>query len=71
MKGRTTLIITHDPYLIQRAHRILVIRQGRLEETGTHAELVRRGGLYASLHARRFVDRDKPASPAERQMETR
>src|SRR5439155_580999 len=64
MKGRTTLIIAHDLHLIQRAHRILVIRRGRIEETGTHAELLRRGGLYASLHARRLADRDDPASPA-------
>jgi len=71
MKGRTTLIIAHDLHLIQRAHRILMIRKGRIEETGTHAELVRRGGLYASLHARRFADRDEPASPAERRTEPR
>jgi ATP-binding cassette, subfamily B, bacterial len=71
MKGRTTLIIAHDLHLIQRAHRILMIRKGRIEETGTHAELVRRGGLYASLHARRFADRDEPASQAERRAEPR
>jgi ABC-type multidrug transport system fused ATPase/permease subunit len=71
MKERTTLIITHDPYLIQRAHRILVIRQGRIEETGTHAELMRRGALYASLHARRFADPNEPVATAEQRMETR
>jgi len=32
----------------------VVIRQGRIEQTGGHAELLREGGLYASLHARRF-----------------
>jgi ABC-type multidrug transport system fused ATPase/permease subunit len=71
MKGRTTLIISHDLHLIQRADRILVIREGRIEETGAHAELMRRGGLYASLHARRFADRDGPVSPAERWSEPR
>jgi len=54
MKGRTTIIISHDLHLIQKADRILVIRQGRIEQTGRHAELLREGGLYASLHARRF-----------------
>jgi len=71
MKGRTTLIIAHDLHLIQRAHRILVIRQGRLEEIGTHAELVTRGRLYASLRARRFADPDESAPPAERRTEPR
>ena len=52
MKGRTTIIITHVPHLIQRADRIVVIREGRVEQTGSHAELLRAGGLYASLHAR-------------------
>src|SRR5207249_11734468 len=54
MKGRTTIIISHDLHLIQKADRIVVIRQGRIEQTGGHAELLREGGLYASLHARRF-----------------
>ena len=52
MKGRTTIIITHVPHLIQRADRIVVIREGRVEQTGSHAELLRAGGLYASVHAR-------------------
>ncbi|TMQ72937.1 MAG: ABC transporter ATP-binding protein [Candidatus Eisenbacteria bacterium] len=71
MKDRTTLIISHDLHLIQRADRILMIREGRIEEIGTHAELVRRGGPYASLYARRFADRDEPVSPAERRTEPR
>ena len=54
MKGRTTIIITHVPHLIQSADRIVVIRQGRVDQTGSHAELLREGGLYASLHARLF-----------------
>ena len=52
MKGRSTIIITHVPHLIQRADRIVVIREATVEQTGSHAELLRAGGLYASLHAR-------------------
>ena len=52
MKGRTTIIISHVPHLIQRADRIVVIREATVEQTGSHAELLRAGGLYASLHAR-------------------
>ena len=62
MKGKTTLIISHDLHLIQKADRILVIREGRIEQMGRHAELLREGGLYAALHASRFAE---PAPEAE------
>lgn len=51
MSGRTTLVITHDLTLAPDADRILVVDRGRLVETGTHAELVGRGGAYARLAA--------------------
>ena len=58
MKGKTTIVISHDLHLIQTADRILVIHRGRIEQVGGHAELLREGGLYASLHARRFGEPD-------------
>lgn len=51
MSGRTTLLITHDLTLAPDADRILVVDRGRLVETGTHGELVARGGTYARLAA--------------------
>ncbi|HVF09693.1 MAG TPA: ATP-binding cassette domain-containing protein, partial [Abditibacteriaceae bacterium] len=49
MEGRTTLIIAHRFSTILRANRILVLEQGQIAETGTHAELLQRGGIYHRL----------------------
>jgi ABC-type multidrug transport system fused ATPase/permease subunit len=55
MEGKTTIVISHDLGLIRAADRILVIRRGRLEEEGTHEQLLRAGGHYASLYAGRTI----------------
>jgi len=55
MRGRTTLVIAHRLATVQRADRILVLDQGRVAESGTHAELLARGGLYARLAALQFA----------------
>jgi ATP-binding cassette subfamily B protein len=54
MSGRTTLVIAHRLATVQRADAIWVLDHGRLVEQGTHAELIARGGLYASLAALQF-----------------
>ena len=54
MVGRTTLVIAHRLATVQRADRILVMEDGRIVESGTHASLVAEGGLYASLAALQF-----------------
>ena len=50
MRGRTTLIIAHRLSTIREADRIVVLRDGRIEEAGTHAELLTRNNVYATLH---------------------
>jgi ATP-binding cassette subfamily B protein len=54
MVGRTTLVIAHRLATVQRADRIVVMEDGRIVETGTHASLVALGGIYANLAALQF-----------------
>jgi ATP-binding cassette subfamily B protein len=55
LRGRTALVVAHRLSTVQGADRILVFHQGRLEEEGTHAELLALEGRYARLHALQFA----------------
>ncbi|MEX3938802.1 lipid A export permease/ATP-binding protein MsbA [Paraburkholderia sp. BR10937] len=50
MRGRTTLVIAHRLSTIERANRILVMDGGHIVESGTHQQLLEKGGMYAHLH---------------------
>jgi ATP-binding cassette, subfamily B, bacterial len=56
MTGRTTIVIAHRLATVQKADCIFVLDHGRLVDSGTHAELAARGGLYARLAALQFGD---------------
>jgi ATP-binding cassette, subfamily B, bacterial len=55
-RGRTTLAIAHRLATVQHADRIIVMERGAIVAQGTHAELMREDGLYASLARLQFLD---------------
>jgi ATP-binding cassette, subfamily B, bacterial len=59
-EGRTTFVIAHELRLVRNVDQILVIESGRVEEAGTHEELLASGGLYARLYV--LQERD-PVQP--------
>ena len=55
MRGRTCFVIAHRLSTIQNADTILVVRDGRITESGNHDELMRLGGFYSALYNSQFV----------------
>ena len=56
MSGRTTLVIAHRLSTIEHADKIAVLDLGEIVEYGSHAELIAKNGLYASLHRLQFSE---------------
>ena len=56
--GRTTIVIAHRLSTVVHADRIIVLEAGRVAEQGTHAELLRKNGLYAEMWARQAQERE-------------
>jgi ATP-binding cassette subfamily B protein len=58
LRGRTSVVVSHRVSAVMGADRIVVLEDGRVVETGTHAELLQRGGVYAALLHRQLLAED-------------
>jgi ATP-binding cassette subfamily B multidrug efflux pump len=58
MQGRTTILISHRTSTVQDADQIVVLRDGRIIERGTHDELLAHGGYYADLYQKQLLEEE-------------
>ncbi len=63
MEGRTSIVIAHRLATIQRAHKIYVVKDGTIVESGTHEDLMKCDGLYAELHQIQFQAAQETTTP--------
>ena len=71
MAGRTAIVIAHRLSTVQRATKIVALEHGRIVESGTHAELLDRGGLYYGLHTLGLGSMDELDSATVRRADRR
>jgi len=69
MNDRTTIIIGHRISSVKSADQIVVLDEGRVAERGTHAELLRRNGIYADLYHKQQLDEEAERLPLEEHLQ--
>jgi subfamily B ATP-binding cassette protein MsbA len=65
VRNRTTIVIAHRLSTVRRANVIVVMEAGRIIETGTHTELLARGGQYRKLYELQFADEEEELGVAQ------
>ncbi|GAB4152466.1 MAG: ABC transporter ATP-binding protein [Ignavibacteriales bacterium] len=58
MKNRTSIIISHRISTVQDCDKIFVLDNGKIAETGTHNELIEKGGIYADLYQKQLLEQE-------------
>jgi ATP-binding cassette subfamily B protein len=69
LKNRTTFVITQRLSTIKNAHKIIVLDQGQIVETGTHDELIEKKGMYKRIHETQLAAQAKPEAQVQVPME--
>jgi ABC-type multidrug transport system fused ATPase/permease subunit len=62
MEGKTTVVIAHRLSTIRKADIILVVKDGKIVESGTHDELLEEGGVYAEFYDLQFGEVEEGAA---------
>lgn len=65
MRDKTSIVIAHRLSTIRRADRIVVMERGRIKESGTHSELLEKGGIYRKLYELQFAEEETDEDSAD------
>ena len=69
LHGRTVIVIAHRLSTVEKADRIIVINKGEVVEQGSHNELLKKGGLYATLIGKQMVADQEGDKKSEKEPE--
>ncbi|VDM81381.1 unnamed protein product, partial [Strongylus vulgaris] len=65
LDGKSVILIAHRLSTVEKADKIIVINKGKVEQIGTHDELLRQPGTYATLVARQMMGDQRPSHPIQ------